>query len=50
MAGVAITRTDISAADLRAAAKQSANAKQASRILAMAMVLDGFSREEAARL
>jgi len=50
MAGVAITRTDMSAADLRAAAKQSANAKQASRILAIAMVLDGFSREEAARL
>ena len=50
MAGVAITRTDRSAADLRAAAKRSANARQASRILAIAMVLDGFSREEAARL
>ena len=50
MAGVAITRTDRSAADLRAAAKGSANARQASRILAIAMVLDGFSREEAARL
>lgn len=50
MAGVAITRTDRSAADLRAAAKRSANARQASRILALAMVLDGFSRAEAARL
>ncbi len=50
MAGVAITRTDMSAADLRAAAKRSASARQASRILAIAMVLDGFSREEAARL
>jgi len=50
MAGVAITRTDMSAADLRAAARLSANARQASRILAIAMVLDGFSREEAARL
>jgi transposase len=50
MAGVAITRTEMSAADLRAAAKRSANARQASRILAIAMVLDGFSREEAARL
>ena len=50
MAGVAITRMDMSAADLRAAAKRSANAKQGSRILAIAMVLDGFSREEAARL
>ena len=50
MAGVSITRMDMSAADLRAAAKRSANARQASRILAIAMVLDGFSREEAARL
>ena len=50
MAGIAITRTDMSAADLRAAAKRSANARQASRILAIAMALDGFSREEAARL
>jgi len=50
MAGVAITRTDMSAADLRAAARLSTNARQASRILAIAMVLDGFSREEAARL
>jgi len=50
MAGVAITRSDMSAADLRAAARLSANARQASRILAIAMVLDGFSREEAARL
>jgi transposase len=50
MAGLAITRTDMSAADLRAAARAAANAKQASRILAIAMVLDGFSREEAARL
>ncbi len=41
---------EMSAADLRAAAKRSADAKQASRILAIAMVLDGFSREDAARL
>jgi transposase len=39
----------MSAADLRAAARASAGAKQASRILAIAMVLDGFSREDAAR-
>ena len=50
MAGVAITRMDMSAAALRAAAKRSGDARQASRILAIAMVLDGFSREEAARL
>ena len=36
MVGVSITRTDMSAADLRAAAKQSTSAKQASRILAIA--------------
>jgi putative transposase len=50
MAGVEITRTDMSAAALRAAAKRCKAAKQAARILAIAMVLDGFSREEAARL
>ena len=50
MAAVAITRLDMSAADLRAAAKRSADAKQAARILAIALVLDGFSREDAARL
>ncbi len=50
MAAVAITRMDMSAAGLRAAAKQAEDAKQASRILAIAMVLDGFSRTEAARL
>jgi transposase len=50
MAAVAITRTDMSAAGLRAAAKRSGDAKQASRILAIAMVLEGFSRADAARL
>src|SRR5271169_4488803 len=50
MAGIGITRTDMSAADLRTSAKQAGDAKQASRILAIAMVLDGFSRGDAARL
>ena len=50
MAAVAISRMDMSADDLRAAARASADAKQASRILAIAMVLDDFSRTEAARL
>ncbi len=50
MAGVAITRMDMSAADLRAATRASADAKQVSRILAIAIVLDGFYRAEAARL
>jgi transposase len=39
----------MSAADLRAAARRCKDARQGSRILAIAMVLDGFSREEAAR-
>src|SRR5215469_5116667 len=50
MSGIAITRTDMSAAALRAVAKRCKDAKQAARILALAMVLDGFSREDAARL
>jgi hypothetical protein len=50
MAAVAITRMDMHASDLRLAAKRAADARQASRILAIAMVLDGFSREDAARL
>jgi transposase len=50
MAGLLITRTDMSAAELRAAARASADAKQALRILAIAMALDGFSRAEAAGL
>jgi hypothetical protein len=35
---------------LRAAAKRCKDAKQTARILAIAMVLDGFSCEKAARL
>jgi transposase len=50
MAAVTITRTDMSADDLRAAARASADAKQALRILAVAMVLEGLSRADAARL
>src|SRR5262245_45184429 len=50
MAAVAITRKDMSAADLRGAAKRCKDARQASRILAIAMVLDDFSRKDAARL
>jgi transposase len=40
----------MSVAELRAAARRSADARQASRILAIAMVLHDYSREEAARL
>ena len=49
MPAVAITRTDLSVAELRAAATRTADSKQSRRILAIAMVLDGFSREAAAQ-
>ena len=45
---VAITRLDVSAADLREAAAQTQDAKAARRMLAIALVLDGWSREAAA--
>ncbi len=49
MVAVAITRTDLGPAEWRLAAKRSKNAKQAWRILAIAMVLDGSSRKGAAQ-
>ena len=45
---VAITRQDLSAADLRQAAARTPDAKVARRMLAIALVLDGCSRTEAA--
>ena len=45
---VAITRQDLSAAGLRRAAARSRDAKAARRTLALALVLDGHSREAAA--
>lgn len=45
---LAITRTDLTAADLRCAARRSRDANQARRCLAMALVLEGRSRTEAA--
>jgi transposase len=45
---VAITRQDLSAAELRRAAARSRDAKAARRMLALALVLDGHSREAAA--
>jgi transposase len=45
---VAITRTDRSATDLRAAAARTPDAKVARRMLAIALVLEGWSREAAA--
>jgi transposase len=45
---VAITPVDVSAAELREAAARTPDAKAARRMLAIALVLDGWSREAAA--
>ncbi|MFL5279798.1 MAG: transposase [Rhodopila sp.] len=45
---VAITRQDLSAADLRQAAARTQDGKVARRMLAIALVLEGCSRTEAA--
>lgn len=49
MTSVAITRTALDGAGLRAAAAGSSDAKQARRLLALAMVLDGHPRLLAAQ-
>jgi hypothetical protein len=43
-----ITRLDLSAADLRDAAARTREAKAARRMLAIGLVLEGWSRESAA--
>jgi transposase len=48
MVAIAITRTDLSSSQLRVEASRSKNARVTRRILAIAMVLDGHSRETAA--
>jgi transposase len=45
---VAITRLGLSAADLREAAARTADAKAARRTVAIALVLEGWSRQDAA--
>lgn len=45
---VAITRLDLSAAELRARAARTEDAKAARRMLAVALVLEGWSRQDAA--
>ena len=45
---LAITRQDMSVADLRREAARSRDANAARRMLAIALVLEGSSREEAA--
>jgi transposase len=48
MVALLITRTDLTSAELRAEAARSKNAKASRRMLAIAMALDGHSREMAA--
>ena len=48
-AAVVITRTDRTPAELRALAAKSDDAGQARRLLAIAMILEGTSRLDAAR-
>ena len=45
---IAITRLELSAADLRDAARRTRDAKAARRMIAIALVLEGWSREAAA--
>lgn len=46
---LAITRTGLSAADLRAAARRTEDSDQARRLLALALVMEGSTRTAAAR-
>src|SRR5260370_24067492 len=47
-AGIAITRLDLTASGLRAAARRAKNVSTARRMLCLAMVLDGSDRKTAA--
>lgn len=47
---LAITREELSAAELRAGARRTKDSDQARRLLAIALVLEGASRTEAARV
>lgn len=49
-AAVAITRTELDAAGLRRAAAQTDDADAARRMLGLALILDGYSRQEAAEM
>ncbi|MDP4023095.1 helix-turn-helix domain-containing protein, partial [Methylobacterium sp. NEAU 140] len=49
MSGIAITRTDLSAEGLRAAASKAPSIPAARRMLALALVLEGADRTTAAR-
>lgn len=49
MAGIAVTRLDLSASELRHAASKSRNAAASRRMLALALVMEGADRTTAAR-
>lgn len=49
MSGVEVTRVELSAAELRREASRSGDSRAARRMLAIALVLEGASRAEAAR-
>ena len=49
MAGIAITRMELTAAELRAAAGKTKDARAARRMLGIALVLEGVDRETAAK-
>ena len=49
MAGIAVNRKELSATELRAAAGKTRDARAARRMLAIALVLEGVDREQAAR-
>ena len=48
MAGIAITRRELTASELRAAASKTRDARAARRMLAIALVLEGIDRTTAA--
>ena len=49
MAGIAITRKELTASEMRWAAGKTKDARAARRMLAIALVLEGVDREAAAR-
>lgn len=49
MAGIAVTRKELTAAELRSAAGKTRDARAARRMLAIALVLEGTDRKTAAR-
>ena len=49
MAGIAVTREDLTAAELRAASAKAGSVRAARRMLALALVLEGVDRTRAAR-